>query len=66
MLRIAALVPIGAALSAAASTVGRIVDGAAASLRPAASGTSASRCGQCGSPDHTMLDPRCPAAPRIV
>lgn len=45
------------------------VDGArsaAAALRPPAAGTSATRCGLCGSPDHTMLDPRCPAAKRVV
>ena len=34
--------------------------------RPAASGTTATRCAQCGSSDHTMLDPRCPLAPRVL
>ncbi len=37
----------------------------AALLRPAAAGTSASRCGQCGSSDHTMLSAACPAAPEL-
>lgn len=37
----------------------------AALLRPAAAGTSASRCGQCGSRDHTMLSAACPAAPEL-
>ncbi len=66
ILRVAALAPVGAAAAAAAATLGRIVDGAAATLRPAGSGTSTVRCGQCGAADHTMLDPRCPAAPRVV
>lgn len=35
-------------------------------VRPSPSGTSATRCAQCGSPDHTMLDRRCPAAPRVL
>lgn len=34
--------------------------------RPSADGTSATRCAQCGSADHTMLDPRCPLAPRVL
>lgn len=34
--------------------------------RPLASGTSATRCAQCGAHDHTMLDRRCPAAPRVI
>jgi hypothetical protein len=41
------------------------VSGAIRAARPAPSGTSATRCAQCGSPDHTMLDPRCPLAPRV-
>jgi hypothetical protein len=40
--------------------------GAVAALRPPAQGTSATRCGLCGGTDHTMLDPRCPAAKRIA
>jgi hypothetical protein len=42
------------------------VSGAAHASRPAASGTSATRCAQCGSDRHTMLDPRCPMAPRVL
>jgi len=34
--------------------------------RPATAGTSATRCAQCGAPDHTMLERRCPAAPRVL
>ncbi len=40
--------------------------GAARAARPEPSGTSATRCAQCGSPDHTMLDPDCPLAPRVL
>jgi hypothetical protein len=50
-------------------TVRLAADGArsaAAALRPPAQGTSATRCGLCGSPDHTMLDPRCPAAKPVM
>ncbi|HEY6958138.1 MAG TPA: hypothetical protein VI814_04880 [Candidatus Limnocylindria bacterium] len=39
---------------------------AAAARRPAAWGTSATRCAQCGAQGHTMLDPRCPRAPRVT
>ena len=39
---------------------------AATALRPASSGTSATRCAMCGSPDHTMLDRRCPAAKPVL
>ena len=38
----------------------------ALSGRPTPSGTSATRGAQCGAPDHTMLDRRCPLAPRVV
>jgi hypothetical protein len=42
------------------------VRGAAAALRPPSEGTSATRCGLCGATDHTMLDPRCPAAKPVI
>ncbi len=32
--------------------------------RPAAAGSSATRCGACGSAGHAMLDVTCPARPR--
>lgn len=32
--------------------------------RPAADGTSATRCAACGASGHAMLDPLCPARPR--
>jgi hypothetical protein len=49
-----------------AALVGEVAAGAIRAARPAADGTSATRCAQCGSPDHTMLDPRCPLAPRVL
>ena len=45
---------------AASDAIGR----AAAAMRPAADGTSATRCALCGAADHTMLDGRCPRALR--
>jgi hypothetical protein len=50
----------------AAALMGDAVSGAARGARPPGDGTSATRCAQCGSPDHTMLDPRCPLAPRVL
>lgn len=55
-------VPLLAALAAATTRLGAH----AATLRPRGSGTSADRCGQCGSRDHTMLAASCSAAPRAV
>ncbi len=40
--------------------------GAAGALRPPAQGTSATRCALCGSAKHTMLDPRCPIARKVI
>ncbi len=34
-------------------------------LRPPSAGTTASRCATCGATDHLMLDPTCPASPRV-
>ena len=49
----------------AATLLGEAAAGATRGARPGASGTSATRCALCGSPDHAMLDPRCPRpAPR--
>jgi len=50
----------------AAVLVGDAASGAIRAARPGPDGTSATRCAQCGSPDHTMLDPRCPLAPRVL
>jgi hypothetical protein len=41
------------------------VAGATRASRPSASGTTATRCAQCGSVDHSMLDVDCPLAPRV-
>jgi len=47
----------------------RIVDDAgrvaADAIRPSATGSTATRCASCGAADHGMLDPACPAAPRV-
>lgn len=40
--------------------VSAAVERAVAAARPATSGTSADRCALCGSPEHAMLDARCP------
>ena len=37
-----------------------------ATLRPGARGRSASLCAACGAHGHTMLDPSCPADPKVV
>ena len=53
-------------LGTAARSMADVLAGAAKAARPAASGTSATRCAQCGSADHTMLDASCPMAPRVL
>ena len=37
-----------------------------AALRPSARGTTVTTCAQCGEQGHSMLDPNCPASPRVV
>ena len=49
-----------------AALVESAVASAARAARPPASGTSTTRCAQCGSSEHGMLDPRCPLAPRVL
>ncbi len=61
----AALVQAGALVGAALNAVGEVVARAAPSLRPQATGTSATRCAACGAGDHSMLDPGCPAARKV-
>lgn len=56
-------------LLVAGRTAALVADAAAGAIRaarPSPSGTSATRCAQCGSADHGMLDPRCPLAPRVL
>jgi hypothetical protein len=61
------LVGLGAlAVPRAVGVVEQGVNGAIRAARPAPSGTSATRCAQCGATDHTMLDRRCPLAPRVL
>ena len=66
LLRAASIVPIGLTVSALVAGVGNTLRSSAAALRPTASGTSATRCAQCGGAGHTMLDPRCPSARRVT
>jgi hypothetical protein len=66
LLRAAGIVPIGLTVSALVAHAGEILHSTAAALRPGATGTSATRCAQCGGGDHTMLDPRCPAARKVI
>ena len=58
--------PVLALMGRGVSLLGGAVTGAIRGARPAADGTSATRCAQCGSPDHTMLDAACPMAPRVL
>lgn len=51
---------VGAAKLAGAARAG------VAAMRPGARGGSASVCAACGASGHTMLDPACPANPRVV
>lgn len=63
---LAGVVAVGAlVVPRAVDVVEQGVTGALRAARPSPSGTTATRCAQCGSPDHTMLDPRCPLAPRV-
>lgn len=44
---------------------GDLIRAVGGALRPPASGSSATRCAACGAADHAMLDPGCPATPRV-
>lgn len=37
-----------------------------AAMRPNSRGTTVTTCAQCGRSGHSMLDPACPAAPKVV
>ncbi len=59
---------IGALAVPAAVVADRVVGAlrsTAGTLRPRASGRSTTRCARCGGSGHAMLDPSCPAAPRV-
>ena len=66
LLIVAGSVPVVAVAGAALELASGAIAGAVRAVRPSADGTSATRCAQCGSPDHTMLDPICPLAPRVL
>jgi len=56
------------ALPAAAVALGiaAAARGGVAAMRPGSRGTTVTTCAQCGRPGHSMLDPACPAAPKVV
>jgi len=66
VLRTAVLAPVGLVVASAAAGVARVITASAPSLRPTATGTSATRCAACGAAGHGMLDRECPAAPRVL
>jgi hypothetical protein len=66
LLRATCLIPIGVTVSVVAMRAGELVGSAAGVVRPAPTGTSATRCALCGASDHAMLDPRCPAARQVL
>jgi hypothetical protein len=66
LIAVAAAVPAFLLVERGLRWVGDVVDGAIRAVRPAADGTSATRCALCGASDHAMLDPRCPAARRVI
>lgn len=55
-------VPAAAVVVGLASAAQRGV----AALRPSSRGTTITTCAQCGQRGHSMLDPACPAAPKVV
>lgn len=66
LLVVAASVPAFLAARQAGELLAEAVLAAARGARPSPDGTSASRCAQCGSPDHDMFHPGCPLAPRVL
>jgi hypothetical protein len=66
VLRAAVVIPTGAAAVVLAARAADGLRAAAAVLRPEPDGTSATRCAACGGRGHTMLDPRCPAARKVI
>ena len=66
LVRLAVAAPLGLAVTRVLEGAGALLTHAAPGVRPAASGTSSTRCALCGAGDHSMLDPRCPAARRVV
>jgi hypothetical protein len=66
LLRTALLAPVGLMAVQATRAVGAAIAQAAPNLRPMSVGTSATRCAACGATGHSMLDPACPAARRVL
>ena len=66
LLRLLLLAPAGLAAAGAIRTIEAAIATAAPGLRPIAAGTSATRCAACGATGHGMLDPGCPARPRVI
>jgi hypothetical protein len=66
VVRMAIVGSLGLVAGPAATMVGAAVRGAAPGLRPTARGTSSTRCALCGATGHSMLDPGCPAARRVI
>jgi hypothetical protein len=62
----AAAIPAVAAADRATRSIAGVIGTAVRGARPPADGTSATRCALCGASDHAMLDPRCPAARRVL
>jgi hypothetical protein len=62
----AAAIPALFAADRAARSIAGVVGSTVRAVRPPADGTSATRCARCGARDHGMLDPRCPAAKRVI
>jgi hypothetical protein len=66
LLAAAAAIPVALAAERGAHLASGGIRVTVNALRPPARGTSATRCALCGSTDHTMLDPRCPAARPVL
>lgn len=58
------LAVLGVSVAIMAAPAVRTVRAGIRALRPAATGTSATRCGLCGASAHSMLT--CPVAPEVI
>jgi hypothetical protein len=66
LLTAAVLAPLALVVDDVVDSAARGATLAASLLRPSRTGSSGGRCGSCGAADHSMLDPRCPSAPRMA
>jgi hypothetical protein len=62
---VSALATLGAAVGHALKKADAAVAATAPVLRPAAVGSSTSRCARCGSPEHSALDEACPEGAEV-